>query len=576
VIAFLEAFFVTVLYAAVFGKATNFGSWVDSVRAIVSPRARSRVIEIGLPTSEFVIASSVFLDRKVGVVLMAMLFALLAAGSCALDKRFRGAECGCFGSLSATTLGPALCRRNIVLAALSCVLAFGALGAWFVPSVSEPSRLLFYAFGSLTAVGGFVALPRARSLFASQLDGRRPSISLPNDVRGRAWLALFVSSGCASCQRLLKAGIPASANGLPVLLVPIEADRSESEGVFRRHGGLLPRWELADLAQVWRVPAVPFGVAVSSDGRVVAQAHVANLADLVPLSNRRRAADPNPAASRLTRRALVEKVVGVSVTSWFALPLYLALTRARVAVAASFEEGDPSFTDFDENRVTGTCAKLNRHVDSPGVKIAPNRAVPSFGYTEGPKNKTVVIRSSSFFDLERKWKGYCGCDPKKTLYDNESLCKLNGYCRDQLHCLAPDCTTVSEQYCLSVKFILGVEVSGWTISHLTWVPSDKKCEKKASIINNFGRDHEKRHVGADRKAAEDAQEPFKKRICASTEEKAKQQLEAFMKQALAQRTQAILKTYADNERANANELDGKEQYKDDWCEEKNCAELALD
>jgi hypothetical protein len=108
-----------VLAASAVSKLDEWAVWSASVDSWFPLRSLRVVVRIGLPLTELVVGAFLVAMPKHGFLLASALFGVLGLGVLALTPRQHGKDCGCFGSLTHSTIGVRLALRNFVLSGLA-------------------------------------------------------------------------------------------------------------------------------------------------------------------------------------------------------------------------------------------------------------------------------------------------------------------------------------------------------------------------------------------------------------------------------------------------------------------------
>ncbi|KTS12982.1 MauE/DoxX family redox-associated membrane protein [Microbacterium testaceum] len=124
-------------------------------------------------------------------------------------------ECGCFGRVASTRVGPWMTARNVALTVLAAATVAGSIVdppsiALLPRTFGDPASMLALAVtGAAVAVIGASFRPdSATATAAAELPLLTPdgTVVVPRQraLRGRAQLLLFVRRGCAPCEALIE------------------------------------------------------------------------------------------------------------------------------------------------------------------------------------------------------------------------------------------------------------------------------------------------------------------------------------------------------------------------------------
>lgn len=204
------------------GKLLDLPSAPATLRALRLSGLPPRPVVAGVAAVEIVLSAALLLTSgpvRVGaaVAALAVTLGFLAIGLRA-QARASTDDCGCFGRLASTRVGPAMTARNIALAVLATLALLGAVLSPPASAVAL-SLVLSPLLGvvvliSIVAVGVIGATLWSRPTPAAPASGSVPDAALitpEGDVvvprqralRGRAQLLLFVRRGCSSCENLI-------------------------------------------------------------------------------------------------------------------------------------------------------------------------------------------------------------------------------------------------------------------------------------------------------------------------------------------------------------------------------------
>ncbi|MCC4247463.1 MULTISPECIES: MauE/DoxX family redox-associated membrane protein [Microbacterium] len=124
-------------------------------------------------------------------------------------------DCGCFGRVASTRVGPAMTARNAALSALAALSLLGALEEPALPALAV--RLLLSPLPAIGALLSAVAVavvvaslrrpeaPNRTGVPDAALIAPEGEVVVPRQraLRGRAQLLLFVRRGCSACESLI-------------------------------------------------------------------------------------------------------------------------------------------------------------------------------------------------------------------------------------------------------------------------------------------------------------------------------------------------------------------------------------
>jgi peroxiredoxin len=266
------------------------------------PNAATAFLALGIPLAEAAIAAALIPDATApsGAIAAIALLAVFAVGITHALLNDRRPECNCFGSLHSKPLGWGMVVRNVVLALFATlilvateptistgdlpfviggVILAGALAfqGWFSWQLFRQNGRLLARLEKLEQRSAS-DLSSAKQLQAGEpapafdlrgLDGETYSLE---DLLGkeRPLALVFTDPGCGACDEVMIdiALRSNSSDELEVAVISrgaVDANRSKMEP-----SGLQPVLLQVDqeVAQGWKVDAVPTVVLVSSDGRI--------------------------------------------------------------------------------------------------------------------------------------------------------------------------------------------------------------------------------------------------------------------------------------------------------------------
>lgn len=202
------------------GKLLDLGAAPSTLRALRVTGLPARPTVAAVATLELLTSAGLLLGTgptavTASCVALALTLLFLATGMRAQTMASTD-ECGCFGPVASTRVGPAMTARNASLCALAGLTLAGAVADPTLPSLAV--RLISSPLATAGVVLGTVAVAMiASSLRISPADP--PADGVPDaalitpdgDVvvprqralRGRAQLLLFVRRGCASCENII-------------------------------------------------------------------------------------------------------------------------------------------------------------------------------------------------------------------------------------------------------------------------------------------------------------------------------------------------------------------------------------
>ncbi|WP_022877445.1 MauE/DoxX family redox-associated membrane protein [Microbacterium sp. B19] len=219
----LPALVVAAVFAASgSGKLLDLRSAPATLRALRLSGLPPRLVVACVAAVEVVLSVVLLLGTgpaRVGAAAAALAVTLgfLAIGLRA-QVRASTDDCGCFGRLASTRVGPAMTTRNIALTVLAALALLGAVLSPLAPPVAL-SLVLSPLLGvivlvSIVAVGVVGATMWSPPTPAAPASGSVPDAALitpeggvvvprQRALRGRAQLLLFVRRGCSSCENLI-------------------------------------------------------------------------------------------------------------------------------------------------------------------------------------------------------------------------------------------------------------------------------------------------------------------------------------------------------------------------------------
>lgn len=211
----------TVFLVSGIGKLLDLDSAPATLRALRISGPPPRAVVAAVASSEIVAAVGLLLGTGFVAVCAAAAAVALALLFLAVGVRAQAHastdECGCFGRLASTRVGPAMTARNAALTVLA-LLALAAGGNPHVPALairlvmSPPlAAVLVISAVAIAVIGatlrpssGVVSAPQGR-LRDAALITPEGAVVVPRQraLRGRAQLLLFVRRGCSSCENII-------------------------------------------------------------------------------------------------------------------------------------------------------------------------------------------------------------------------------------------------------------------------------------------------------------------------------------------------------------------------------------
>lgn len=204
------------------GKLLDLRSAPATLRALRLEGLPPRSVVAGVAAVELVLSAALLLTSgpvRVGAAAagLAVTLGFLAIGLRA-QAHASTDDCGCFGRLASTRVGPAMTTRNVALAALAVLTLLGAVLSPLAPAVAVGLVLSplpgVIVLVSIVAVGVAGATLWSAPTPAAPATGGVPEAALitpdggvvvprQRALRGRAQLLLFVRRGCSSCENLI-------------------------------------------------------------------------------------------------------------------------------------------------------------------------------------------------------------------------------------------------------------------------------------------------------------------------------------------------------------------------------------
>lgn len=206
-------------------------SAVGKLLALDTALATLRALRLSGPPPRTVIGAVAVVELAVavGLLLGTGLVAVTAAGATVVlsvaflavgvraQTRASTDECGCFGRLASTRVGPAMTARNTALTALAGLGLVGTLVEPPLPALAVrlvlsplPGVALLLSAAAIAVVGATLRPGGGRAADPAHVPDA--ALVTPNGgvvvprqraLRGRAQLLLFVRRGCTSCENLI-------------------------------------------------------------------------------------------------------------------------------------------------------------------------------------------------------------------------------------------------------------------------------------------------------------------------------------------------------------------------------------
>jgi hypothetical protein len=158
------------LFAAALGKLNSRARWALTTTSLFPTRLQlGRVLRVAIPAAELAVAFAILVRPALGLTLAAGLLLVFAVGVLGLTPERRGADCGCFGALMPSRVGPALAFRNTLLAAAAAAAAVAAMREG-LPTFRAVEILLLLVIGiHVVVVAELWRLPRQTLRGASEM-----------------------------------------------------------------------------------------------------------------------------------------------------------------------------------------------------------------------------------------------------------------------------------------------------------------------------------------------------------------------------------------------------------------------
>lgn len=204
------------------GKLLDLDAAPATLRALRLPSLPPRTLVGTVAVIELAVAGGLLLGTGAGAVTaggaaVALSLVFLTVGVRA-QTRASTDECGCFGRLASTRVGPAMTARTTALTALAGLALVGALIEPAAPALAVRLVLFPPLGGALLLTAAAIAVVGAtlrptRERAATTPAGLPDAAIITPDggvvvprqhaLRGRAQLLLFVRRGCTSCENLI-------------------------------------------------------------------------------------------------------------------------------------------------------------------------------------------------------------------------------------------------------------------------------------------------------------------------------------------------------------------------------------
>ncbi|MBQ9916871.1 MAG: hypothetical protein IJO71_06680 [Microbacterium sp.] len=219
----LPALVVTAVFVlSAVGKLLDLDTAPATLRALRLSGPPPRTVVGAVAVVELAVAGGLLLGSGVVAVTaagaaVALSIVFLAVGVRA-QIRASTDECGCFGRLASTRVGPAMTARNTALTALAGLTLVGAVMEPTAPALAVGLVLSPLLGGALLlsvaaiAVVGATLRPSGERAATTPAEVPDAALITPDGgvvvprqraLRGRAQLLLFVRRGCTSCENLI-------------------------------------------------------------------------------------------------------------------------------------------------------------------------------------------------------------------------------------------------------------------------------------------------------------------------------------------------------------------------------------
>ena len=212
----------TVLVLSGIGKLLDLDAAPATLRALRISGPPPRAVIGTVASGEIVVATGLLLGTgpvavvaAAGAVALALLFLVVGLHA---QVRASTDECGCFGRLASTRVGPAMTARNAAITVLAVLGLIGAGSDLRAPALAvrlllTPGHTAVMVIGAaaLVVIGSTLRTPAPAAEITAG-DARDAALISPDGavvvprqraLRGRAQLLLFVRRGCSSCENII-------------------------------------------------------------------------------------------------------------------------------------------------------------------------------------------------------------------------------------------------------------------------------------------------------------------------------------------------------------------------------------
>jgi hypothetical protein len=246
-------------------KVGAWRSWTAVAGRVVGDGPGSRAASVFVPLVEVGVACLAFALPAPGLAAAAVVLAVFAAVLAVRTSDLAGSECGCFGALLPSRIGPGLVWRN---AGLSALAAAGSVLAASEAAVSPGPLDLLIALLALTV--GAAVIRRLEPDVQEHGPPTGSIVEIPGVGVGRPAVAVFLLPGCPSCEEAGPALAELDSRHLDLTVIGAIGEGSPAQRE-RLAGklGRLARLDLGELRAQWGIVGAPFAVAVDRRGRVV-------------------------------------------------------------------------------------------------------------------------------------------------------------------------------------------------------------------------------------------------------------------------------------------------------------------
>jgi hypothetical protein len=211
-----------VLLLSGIGKLLDLDAAPSTLRALRLTGLPPRAVVGTVASAEIVVAAGVLLGAGLVAVVAATASVTLALLFLSVGVRAQAHastdECGCFGPLASTRVGPAMTARNAAITVLAVLGLIGAVGDLRAPALAVrlllspgPAVVVAIAAAALAVIGATLRTP-GPTIEIPASDVRDAALITPDGavvvprqraLRGRAQLLLFVRRGCSSCENII-------------------------------------------------------------------------------------------------------------------------------------------------------------------------------------------------------------------------------------------------------------------------------------------------------------------------------------------------------------------------------------